>query len=76
MDLQLPDGNVLSHDPGSPGLEVATAIGPGLARAAVAVAVDGVLMDLSQPITTGGAFRVITLDSARVSTSCGTPRHM
>ena len=63
MELQLPDGNVLSHDTGVTGFEVATAIGPGLARAAVAVAVDGVLMDLSQPITTGGAFRVITLDS-------------
>jgi threonyl-tRNA synthetase len=63
MDLQLPDGNVLRHDSGVTGFEVATAIGPGLARAAVAVAVDGVLMDLSSPITTGGAFRVITLDS-------------
>jgi threonyl-tRNA synthetase len=63
MDLRLPDGKVLSHDEGVTGLEVAKAIGPGLARAAVAVEVGSALLDLSRPITEGGDFRVITLDS-------------
>lgn len=63
MDLRLPDQKVLSHDAGVTGLEVAQAIGPGLARAAVAVRVEGVEMDLSTPIETGGEFEVITLDS-------------
>lgn len=45
------------------GLEVAESIGPGLARAAVAVKVGDRQMDLSTPIGDGGDFAVITLDS-------------
>ncbi|MGD2060911.1 MAG: threonine--tRNA ligase [Acidimicrobiia bacterium] len=63
MDLRLPDQTVLSHEEGVTGLEVARAIGPGLARAAVAVEVNGVQLDLESPITGGGDFQVITLDS-------------
>jgi threonyl-tRNA synthetase len=54
---------VLSHDEGVTGLEVARAIGPGLARAAVAVKVNDHQMDLSRPIEDGGDFEVITMDS-------------
>jgi len=54
---------VLSHDQGVTGLDVARAIGPGLARAAVAVKVNDHQMDLSRPIEDGGDFEVITLDS-------------
>ena len=64
MDLRLPDHKVLTHDEGVTGLEVARAIGPGLARAAVAVKVNGQQRDLSRPIIEGGDFEVITLDSA------------
>ncbi|HXV71899.1 MAG TPA: threonine--tRNA ligase [Acidimicrobiia bacterium] len=63
MDLRLPDGKVLTPSPGVTGSEVAREIGPGLARAAVAVKVDGVEIDLTRPITDGGDFEVITLDS-------------
>lgn len=63
MDLRLPDNTVLSQEEGVSGLDAASSIGPGLARAAVAVAVDGVEMDLSRPIEHGGDFEVITLDS-------------
>jgi threonyl-tRNA synthetase len=63
VDLRLPDNTVLSHDEGVSGLDVAKSIGPGLARAAVAVKVNGAQLDLSRPITGGGDFEVVTLDS-------------
>ncbi|MGI9610480.1 MAG: threonine--tRNA ligase, partial [Acidimicrobiia bacterium] len=42
---------------------MAESIGPGLAKAAVAVRLDDSLLDLSTPIESGGKFSVITLDS-------------
>ncbi|MBW3666384.1 MAG: threonine--tRNA ligase [Actinobacteria bacterium] len=63
VELRLPDGTVSTQPEGVTGLEAARAIGPGLARAAVAVSVDGHLLDMDRPITEGGNFRVITLDS-------------
>ncbi|HWB87873.1 MAG TPA: threonine--tRNA ligase [Acidimicrobiia bacterium] len=63
MDLRLPDQTIITLDPGATGLQAAEAIGPGLARAAVAVKIDGELRDLSRPIEDGGDFEVITLDS-------------
>lgn len=53
----------MSHPEGVTGMDVASSIGPGLARAAVAVKVNGSLLDLSRPIDEGGDFEVITLDS-------------
>ena len=63
MDLRLPDQRVLSHDEGVTGLDVARSIGTGLARAAVAVKLNGTQIDLNRPIEDGGDFEVITLDS-------------
>lgn len=63
VDLRLPDGTVVTHDDGATGLDVASGIGAGLARAALAVEVDGVALDLSRPITESGDFAVVTLDS-------------
>ncbi|HZD22927.1 MAG TPA: threonine--tRNA ligase, partial [Acidimicrobiia bacterium] len=63
MDLRLPDKKVLAHDKGVTGLEVAAGVGPGLARAAVAVKLDGIQLDLSRPLDSGGDFEIITLDS-------------
>ncbi len=53
----------MSHPDGVTGMEVAETIGPGLARAAVAVRVNETLLDLSRPIPGSGDFAVITLDS-------------
>ncbi len=50
MEFQLPDGNLLSLPAGATGADAASAIGPGLARAALAVKVDGELRDLSRPL--------------------------
>ncbi|HEX3832930.1 MAG TPA: threonine--tRNA ligase [Solirubrobacteraceae bacterium] len=52
MDYQLLDGTTLSLDDGATGADAAAAIGAGLARAALAIRVDGELRDLSRPLPT------------------------
>ena len=64
IDLEYPDGNVVQHPEGVTGLEVASSIGPGLARAAVAVRLDGELRDLDRPINQSGKFAVVTLSDS------------
>jgi threonyl-tRNA synthetase len=63
VDLRLPDQRVLSLEKGVTGLDAAREIGPGLARAAVAVKLNEREMDLSRPLEEGGPFEVVTLDS-------------
>jgi threonyl-tRNA synthetase len=53
VDYQLPDGTTLSLDDGATGADAAAAIGAGLARAALAIRVDGELRDLSRPLPAG-----------------------
>src|SRR6202035_4392188 len=61
MDYELPDGTKLSLPDGATGADAAAAIGPGLARAALAVKVDGELRDLACPLPeTGGALEIVT----------------
>jgi threonyl-tRNA synthetase len=50
MDYELPDGRTLSLPDGATGADAAAAIGPGLARAALAVRVDGELRDLGRAL--------------------------
>ncbi len=50
MDFELPDGTILSLSEGATGADAAAAIGPGLARAALAVKVDGATRDLARPL--------------------------
>jgi threonyl-tRNA synthetase len=50
MDFELPDGTRLPLPPDATGADAAAAIGPGLARAALAVKVDGELRDLSRQL--------------------------
>ncbi|HTN12505.1 MAG TPA: TGS domain-containing protein, partial [Acetobacteraceae bacterium] len=49
--ITLPDGSVRRFDGPVAGTTVAAAIGPGLARAALAMKLDGKLVDLSTEIT-------------------------
>jgi threonyl-tRNA synthetase len=53
MEALLPDGTPLPLDDGATGADAAAAIGPGLARAALAIKVDGELRDLSRPLLDG-----------------------
>lgn len=55
----LPDGNALDLDHGATGADVAAAIGPRLAKSALAVAVDDELYDLARPLP-DGPVRVVT----------------
>ncbi|HVY17243.1 MAG TPA: threonine--tRNA ligase [Rhodopila sp.] len=48
--ITLPDGSERSFDAPVTGTDVAAAIGPGLARAALAMKLDGKLVDLATPI--------------------------
>ena len=50
MDYELPDGTTLSLENGATGADAAAAIGAGLARAALAIKVDGELRDLSRAL--------------------------
>ena len=58
--ITLPDGSIRQFDGAVTGTDVAAAIGPGLAKAALAMQVDGKLVDLSEPILSDAALRFIT----------------
>ena len=59
-DITLPDGSTRSFDNPVSGLEIAASIGPGLAKAALVISVDGELWDLSRPIETDAAISMVT----------------
>jgi len=50
VTIRLPDGSKRSYDQPPTLAEVASSIGPGLARAAIAGKIDGQLVDLSWPV--------------------------
>jgi threonyl-tRNA synthetase len=58
--ITLPDGSVRQFDAPVTGTEVAAAIGPGLAKAALAMQVDGAIRDLAMPISADASVRFIT----------------
>jgi threonyl-tRNA synthetase len=62
--IQLPDGSERQYDNAITGAEVAASIGKSLARDAVAIRVDGELMDLSRSIGNDSSIQIITRDSA------------
>ncbi len=58
--IALPDGSVREMPAGSTPADVALAIGPGLAKAALAARVDGELVDLSRPFTGDSSLSLVT----------------
>ena len=64
MNITLPDGSVRELNAGSTGLDLALDIGPGLAKAAIAVSVNGEQKDLSDPINEDSEVSIITIDSS------------
>jgi threonyl-tRNA synthetase len=60
MTFELPDGAQIELPDGATGADVAAAIGPGLARAALAIEVGGVMYDLSRPLPHGGRTQIVT----------------
>ena len=58
--ITLPDGSVRQFAGPVTGTDIAAAIGPGLARAALAMEVDGAAQDLTREIAADAAVRFIT----------------
>ncbi|MCA3274427.1 MAG: threonine--tRNA ligase [Roseomonas sp.] len=58
--ITLPDGSIRQFDGAVTGTTIAAAIGPGLAKAALAMEVDGKLRDLSASVTEDAKLRFIT----------------
>ncbi len=58
--LTLPDGSVRELPHGASGLDLARQIGPGLAKAALAIRVDDQIRDLERPIESDATVSIIT----------------
>ena len=58
--IKLPDGSILDMESGVNGFDIANKISPNLAKAALAITVNGTLQDLSTPITTDATITIIT----------------
>jgi threonyl-tRNA synthetase len=63
VTVRLPDGSKLELEPGATGADAAAAIGPGLARDALGIEVDGELRDLSAPLPDGAPISIVTANS-------------
>ena len=60
LKISLPDGSVREMERGSTPADVAAAIGPGLAKAAIAARVDGELRDINRPFEGDAELALIT----------------
>ena len=60
VKVALPDGSELELDDGATGADAAAAIGPGLAKAALAIKADGELRDLGAPLAGGERIEIVT----------------
>ncbi len=59
VSIVLPDGSRRTFEHAVTGTELAASIGPGLAKAAVAMEVDGALWDLSRQLPDGASVRFV-----------------
>ena len=60
VTMTLPDGKAMTFTRGVTGAEIAAAIGPGLAKAALIIMIDGKEWDLFRPIEQDAKIRIIT----------------
>ncbi|HSD77763.1 MAG TPA: threonine--tRNA ligase [Solirubrobacteraceae bacterium] len=65
MKVTLPDGTPLDLPDGATGADAAAAIGPGLAKAALAVRQDGEVRDLARPLVPGAPLEILTARSGQ-----------
>ena len=63
MKITLPDNSSRELPEGSSGYDLAKDIGPGLAKSAIAVTIDGVQRDLHDVIDADASVSIITIDS-------------
>jgi threonyl-tRNA synthetase len=60
LNIRLPDGSVREVPPGTTPADIAAAIGPGLAKAAIAARVDGELRDIMRPLESDATLALVT----------------
>ena len=60
LKISLPDGSVREVEEGATPADVAAAIGPGLAKAAIAARVDGELRDINRPFEGDAELALVT----------------
>ena len=65
IHLTFPDGARRPFEPGMTGLEIAKGISPSLAKRTVAMALDGVVTDLSDPIGTDARIEFLSREDPR-----------
>ena len=58
--IKLPDGSIMNMESGVNGFDIAEKISSNLAKAALAITVNGKTQDLSTPITTDATVTIIT----------------
>ena len=63
ITIKLPDGSKKELPSGSNGFDLASSIGPGLAKDAVAITANGLQQDLLDPLLTGSEVSIITIKS-------------
>jgi threonyl-tRNA synthetase len=63
IDIKLPDGSIRNFPRGVTGGEIAAAIGPGLAKVALAAKVDGHVQDIDLPIDHDADVAIVTRTS-------------
>ncbi|MEJ7933061.1 threonine--tRNA ligase [Sphingobium sp. AN558] len=60
LNITLPDGSVRQVAPGTTPADIAAAIGPGLAKAAIAARIDGELRDIMRPLVQDSHLALVT----------------
>ena len=63
MNIYLPDKSLREMPDGSNGYDLANDIGPGLAKSAVAIEVNGIQKDLNDVLEDKSKVSIITIDS-------------
>src|SRR6266540_3468662 len=60
IQVVLPDGSKKTLPAGATGADLARAVGPGLAKAALAIRVNGDVRDLQRPLPNGATVSILT----------------
>ena len=63
IDLKFPDGSIRHYDDGVTGFDVAKSISSSLAKKALLAKLDGKLLDMKEPLPSGGALEIVTRES-------------
>ncbi len=65
INVTFPDGAQRAYEPGVSGLDIAKSISPSLAKRTVAAVVDGIVVDLADPIEEDASLEFISRDDPR-----------